>query len=203
MHRREALRLLAAGTALPLATPRLFAVLREARALVGTQATRQTLGPHENATVTAIAEMIIPKTETPGAADAGVPAFIDLILTEWYTDQERARFMNGLADVDARSQRLFSKDFLECSPDQQAEILRILGAAMTDEANQLEAQRQPATRSDSEPANNFYYMIRGLILTGYYTSEAGATAALEYQIIPDRYDGCANARTGTEAAKTR
>jgi hypothetical protein len=204
MQRREALRLLATGAAaLPLATPKLFAVLREARALLGMQEVQRSLGPHQNVTVTAIAEMIIPKTETPGAADVGVTAFIDLILTEWYTDQERARFLNGLADVDARSQRLFSQDFAECSPDERVEVLTTLGTTMTDEANRIEAQGQHATRSDPEPVNNFYYMIRGLILTGYYTSEAGATAALNYQIIPDRYDGCADVWAGKEAAKSR
>ena len=203
MDRREALRLLATGAALPLATPQLFAVLREARAVLGRQATPQTLSSHQNVTVTAIADMIIPKTDTPGAADVGVTAFIDLILTEWYTDQERAHFLNGLADVDARSQRLFSKGFVECSPEQRAEILTILGTTMTDEANRIEAQREQATRSDPEPVNNFYYMIRGLILTGYYTSEAGATGELNYQIIPDRYDGCADVQANKEATDRR
>jgi hypothetical protein len=44
----------------------------------------RTLNPHQNATVTAISEIIIPQTDTPGAKAARVNEFIDLILTEWY-----------------------------------------------------------------------------------------------------------------------
>jgi gluconate 2-dehydrogenase gamma chain len=73
MNRREALRLLATGTAMGLATPKMFATLRNARALAQTEAGPRTLSPHHNETVTAIAEMIIPKTQTPGASDAVFP----------------------------------------------------------------------------------------------------------------------------------
>jgi gluconate 2-dehydrogenase gamma chain len=201
MDRREALRLLATWAALPLATPKLFAILRDARAVLETQVAHGTLSPHQNVTVTAIAEMIIPKSETPGAADVGVTAFIDLILTEWYTHEERARFLTGLADVDARSQRLFNEDFVECSPNQRAEILTALGARMINDADSIKSQLE--AEAGSEPGKNFYYMIRGLILTGYYTSEAGATSELNYQIIPDRYDACADVRAGKEAAERR
>jgi len=197
MDRREALRILATSAALPLTTPRLFAVLRDARALLGTPSVQGTLHPHQSETVAAIAETIIPRTETPGAADVGVTAFIDLILTEWYTDQERSLFLDGVADVDARSQRLFAKDFVECTPDQRADILTALGTKMMNDAAAIKTEA--GTDSGPEPAQNFYSMIRGLILTGYYTSEAGATEELHYQIIPDRYDACADLQAAKEA----
>jgi glucoside 3-dehydrogenase (cytochrome c) hitch-hiker subunit len=201
MNRREALRFLATGTALGLATPKIFATLRNARALVQTQAGPRTLSPHQNQTVTAIAEMIIPRTETPGATDAGVPAFIDLIVTEWYTDEQRARFLNGLVDVDARAQRRFNKEFVACSPHQESAILTELGAQMLSDAALTKAQ--PGFDGDPEPTDNFYQSLRNLILTGYYTSEAGATAELNYQIIPDHFDACADSGAGKEAEANR
>ena len=200
MTRREALRLLATGTALGLATPKMFALLRDARTLVQTKAGHGTLSLHQKETVTAIAEMIIPRTETPGATDAGVPAFIDLIVSEWYTDEERAHFMNGLADVDVQAQHLFTKDFITCSPHQQAEILTQLGAKMIAEAERAKTQ-DPA--SDLKPPDNFYQTLRSLILTGYYTSEAGATAELNYQVIPTRFDSCATTPADKEAPANR
>jgi hypothetical protein len=201
MNRREALRLLATGTALGLATPKIFAILRDARALVQAQSGPRTLSPHQNQTVTAIAEMIIPKTETPGATDAGVPAFIDLIVTEWYSAEQRAQFLQGLADVDAHAHHRFTKDLVECSPDQQAEILTELGAQMISDAEPIKTQAD--ADGEPNPRDNFYHKLRRLILTGYYTSEAGATAELNYQIIPARFDPCADLRTGKEAAATR
>jgi len=189
MNRREALRLLVTGVALPLVTPESFQILRAARALVDTQAAHKSLSSHQNETVTTIAEMIIPRTHSPGAADAGVPAFIELIVTEWYSDEERTRFFAGLADVDARAQRRYSTDFVKCSQHQRADILSDLGADMVRDAELT--KRQLAAAADSRAPDNFYYKIRSLILTGYYTSEVGA-AEWNYQIIPDRYDGCAD-----------
>ena len=188
MERREALRLLATGVALQLAPRNLLAVLREARKLVETQAASRTLNAHQQATARVMAELILPKTDTPGATEVGATDFIDLMLTEWYDEQDRARFLTGLADVDVRTQALFGRSFVEASPDQQAEILTWLGQKMTAEAESL-----PRRRGRSSPAlsKTFYSMFRRLTLTAYYTSEAGATAELHFQVIPDSHNECA------------
>src|ERR1041385_7621354 len=101
MDRREALQLLMGGAVFQLASPKLFASLRSARVLLDTQATLRTLNPQQNALVTAVAETILPKSDTVGATEAGTSQFVDMILTEWYTENERTIFLNGLADVDA------------------------------------------------------------------------------------------------------
>ena len=189
MDRREALRLLAAGAALQLTPARLFA-LRQARALLASQVVHRTLDNHQNATVAALAEMIIPRTDTPGAADVGVNQFVELILTEWYGDDDRKGFLLGLVDVDTRAKALFGKLFVECSPEQQADIMSALGEKMIEDGNALAEHTGQTRESLIEPYKNFYHMLRHLTLTAYYTSEAGATAALNFQVIPDRYDGC-------------
>jgi hypothetical protein len=196
MDRRHALRLLATGAALQLTPRRLFAALREARALVGTQAAPRTLDPRQYATVTAIAEMILPRTETPGAIDVGVSEFIDLILTEWYDQGERTIFLNGVADVDTRSQALFGKNFVDCLPVKRAEILRALGEKMIADAEAARDNAPSYRGSSTESDRNFYSMLRHLTLTAYYTSEAGATAELDFQVIPSRYEGCEDAQAG-------
>jgi Gluconate 2-dehydrogenase subunit 3 len=201
MDRREAMRLLAASAALPLTTPKLWAVLREARAVLRTRPGPGILNPHQNLTVTAIADMMIPQTDTPGATEVGVPAFIDLIVSEWYTDRERAVFLNGLADVDERAEHSFHMNFVECRAEQREEILVALGEQMRSDGHF--ANHQARMEGASPAGKNFYHMLRGLILTGYYTSEAGATEELNFQIIPDRYDGCADSHAGKEAEEKR
>ena len=47
------------------------------------------------------------------ASDIGATQFIDLILTEWYTQEERDRFLSGLADVDGQAQALFVEKFVD------------------------------------------------------------------------------------------
>lgn len=191
MNRREALRLLATGAVLPLAPHNLLVMLREARVVVGTSASPRTLNAHQDATVKAMAELILPRTDTPGATDVGASAFVDLILTEWYDADDRTHFLRGLADVDSRPQALFGKDFVECSPLQQADILSALGEKMVEESDLVKTGPHRRRRSMQGQTRNFYSMLRGLILTAYYTSEAGATAELGFEVIPDRHQGCA------------
>jgi glucoside 3-dehydrogenase (cytochrome c) hitch-hiker subunit len=198
MNRREAIRLLATGAVLPLTPGTVMAMLRDARTVVGTQPALRTLNPHQEATVKTMAEMILPRTDTPGATDVGATEFIDLMLTEWYDDSDRERFLTGLADVDHRSQSLFGKDFVDCQAMQQAEILASLGEKMAAEVDLAPDRGRPMRGARPRTDESFYPMLRRLTLTAYYTSEAGATAELEFEVIPDHFDACAPAQAGKE-----
>lgn len=188
MERREALRLLASGTALQLAPTNLLAVLRGARRLLEPEASPRTLNAHQFATVRTMAELILPRTETPGATDVGAAEFIDLMLTEWYDERDRTHFSNGLADVDVRTVALFGKNLVDASSAQQAEILTALGEKMIEARDRT---RDQSVASDFQPDANFYATLRELTLTAYYTSESGATQELHFEIIPDSHEGCA------------
>ncbi|HEV2399795.1 MAG TPA: gluconate 2-dehydrogenase subunit 3 family protein [Candidatus Sulfotelmatobacter sp.] len=197
MQRREVLRLLATGTALQLAPHQLFGLVREVRSLMDGQVSLGTLNPHQYATVKTMAELIIPRTNTPGATDVKTAEFIDLMLTEWYEDAERKRFLGGLEDVDLRSTTLFGKAFVDSSAGQQAEILRALGETLVDNAHA--SRRQSLTGRGAAAGKNFYSMFRQLTLTAYYTSEAGATQELHFEIVPSDYNGCGELPIAKEA----
>jgi len=185
-----------AGATVPLLPRGALAAMRSARVFVGTPDAPRTLNPHQFATAKTMAELILPRTETPGAADEGAAEFIDLILTEWYVNDERARFLAGLDDVDHRSQSLFSKDFADASRAQQTDILMVLGA----ELSELPQSRDHSPRnrgSSPQASDNFYLMLRRLTMIAYYTSEAGATQELKFEMIPDHFDGCAPRHTAT------
>jgi|SRR5579863_8652532 hypothetical protein len=199
MKRREILRLLATGAAFQLAPAQWTVVLSEARALLASQSSARTLNVRQESTVKAITEMILPRTDTPGAADVGATAFIDLILTEWYDEADRKRFLAGLADVDARSNALFGKDFLDCQSGQQAQILVDLGEKMARDIAALGDQSTPEGELPIDP--DFYAMIRRLTLTAYYTSETGATEELHFEIIPGSYQGCTREHSDSEEPK--
>jgi gluconate 2-dehydrogenase gamma chain len=203
MNRREAIRLLAAAATLPLAPPGILAALCEARAVVGSGAPLRTLNDHQATTVRAVTEMILPRTDTPGATDVGACEFIDLILTEWYDEQERSHFLDGLAYVDERSQSLFGKEFVACSSTQRAEILIALGEQMNAAVPTVQNPRPARGDWASKANDNFYFMLRRLTLTAYFTSEAGAADALHFEVIPDRYDPCAVAQPDKEAARQK
>jgi glucoside 3-dehydrogenase (cytochrome c) hitch-hiker subunit len=190
MQRRDVLRLLATGTILQLTPKKLFAVLGEARSMVQEHTSPHTLNAHQYDTVKVMAEMIIPKTDTPGAAEVGTADFIDLVLTDWYEEPERRRFVDGLGDVDSRARRFFGRDFVDCAPDQQADILTALGDKMAEDAKAFSSSGRSQSLRGYSHNSGFYPMFRRLTLTAYYTSEAGATDELHFEMIPGEYRGC-------------
>ncbi len=186
MNRRELLRVLGASALLPAlpdrSAERLGAAGRRVHARARSRGL-QVLDPHQSETVATIAELIIPTTDTPGARAAQVHRFIDLLLAEWVTDDERASFLKGLADVDARARTAFGVDFLAATDAQRGTILTQLDA---------EAQPQRGAERDRQPA--FFQQLKWLTVFGYCTSEVGATAELHYEVIPGSYDGCTDSR---------
>jgi hypothetical protein len=128
----------------------------------------------ELAVVAEIAEILIPRTSTSGARDAGVPAFIDLALDALYSAEDQARFKAGLAEFETAA-RATGKAFLE--QDEQAR------------AGFLHNTLAVALGSEPKP-KPFILMTRELTLLGYFSSQVGITENMEYVAVPTAYHGC-------------
>ncbi len=152
---------------------------RRRRGLLGTPP--RALTPEQLEIVTQAAERILPRTATPGATDAGVADFIDVMLTDWYNAVERERFTNGLSELDSRSGKLAgsSGDFVDLTELQQIAVL----AALDEELHGLR-------RSGAAGTNEHWFaMLKHLTIWGYYTSRPGIVEELRTDLIPGRYDG--------------
>jgi hypothetical protein len=188
MQRRDVIRLLGAAGIPALAglsPSELLALGRDTAHGVTTARRHPRFDDHQHATIDQISELILPATDTPGARAAGVVGFIEVIVAEWYHEDERAAFQRGLADVDSRSQADFGRTFLELTEPQQAAILTGMDA---------EARAMPP----GSPTP-FFSRIKGLTLSGYYTSEIGITQELGDGFMPGRYDGAAPVRAAAAA----
>jgi hypothetical protein len=129
---------------------------------------------HQNATVTTLSELIIPETETPGAASVNVNRHIDTVLSD-ATPDIRERFIDGLCWIDAHSRALHGVDFIEATADQQVAI--------------LESISRPE-RSQEAIGIEFFAAVKSLTIHGYYTSEAGLREELgEIAGAPHEYSG--------------
>src|SRR3569833_663780 len=107
-------------------------------------------------TISRIAELIIPETDTPGAVGAGVPEYIDALVAR-NTDHQLV-VADGLRWLDAEAQRAAQKNFVELTEAQQLQILTPLCAAY--DAN-----------IDNRARNvQFFGLIKNLTADGYYTS---------------------------------
>jgi gluconate 2-dehydrogenase gamma chain len=127
LTRREAVRRAALLLGYAVSAPTLAGVLAGCeRARPGSDWQPQTLSREWSEMVATLGEHILPETDTPGARDAGVHEFIDIMLTEYYPPEERDRFLAGLRRVDARARSRHGAGFLELSAEQQLELVRAL-----------------------------------------------------------------------------
>ncbi|MSU24239.1 MAG: gluconate 2-dehydrogenase subunit 3 family protein [Opitutus sp.] len=134
------------------------------------------------ATVGAMAERILPRTDTPGALDAGVPAFIDFMFGEFLTAEEKERLTKGVVATDTASIRTHRAAFAQLPGEQQD---RVLQAA--------------ADAADNDP-KSFFYQIKELTVVGYFTSEIVGKTVTHYEPVPGPFQGCVPiAETGNKA----
>lgn len=137
----------------------------------GFAAVNPPFSPAQAAFVAAYSDRIVPKTDTPGAVEAGVPGFVAMMVGDWFNADERAAFIAGITAVDAYSQATFRKPFAKLKPAQQdAAITTLMNGGI------------PA-------AGDFFSQSRQVILAGYYTSEIGETVERVYLPVPGDYDG--------------
>ncbi|MBB6004763.1 gluconate 2-dehydrogenase subunit 3 family protein [Arcicella rosea] len=124
-----------------------------------------------------VADIIIPTTDTPGAKAAGAEKFIVRVMRDCYKKEDQDKFYTGLAKLDADSKTKFGKGFIELDIVQKNEMVKL-------------------NTVNDKP---FFMRMKELTVTGYFTSEIGATKALEYLPIPGKFQGCVPLKPGQKA----
>ena len=130
------------------------------------------LAPAQAATLAAAADRILPRTDTPGAADVGVPAFIDRLYGEFMTPAEQQLLAQGVQEIDAAAKSAHGSGFSTLSTTQQDAVLRTIATAQQD--------RDPSS----------FALIRSAAILGYFTSEQVGRNVLHYDPVPGAYNGC-------------
>jgi hypothetical protein len=159
----------------------------------------------EYAILARLTDVIIPETDTPGASRAGVPEYIDRVVTANKEHQPLARA--GLAWLAAEARSRFSRDYLSLDESQHAALLQPLSDAVDRAARELQQARfrttpggriyyvavtdaaQPArpavaVRKDlvaTEMPARLFRLIKNLTADGYYTSRVGLLEELGYR----------------------
>ena len=189
MLRRDVLRVLSAAAVAPVLPQEVTFLLQQAQPPAGYEL--RTLTLHQNAVVVAMIDLILPATDTPGAKAVRVNEFMDVILTDWATVDERERFLAGLDDVDTQANALFGKNFLDASVVQQTALLQVLDDSV-DWAQALPREAVVSfRRSFNQLRGEFFRSFKLMTIHGYYTSEIGQTQELKREIIPGVFHGCA------------
>jgi len=125
------------------------------------------LNADERRFIDALAEGIVPATDTPGARAAKVPEFIAMLFDEWMLADEQRAFRSGLATLAAESRRSLGRTFVDCAPFEQLAL--------------LEQWDEAASRAPPGPQIPFFRRFKSLVVTAYYTSEIGQVEELKVQ----------------------
>lgn len=135
-----------------------------------------------------VAEQIIPKTDTPGAIEAGVPAFVEMMLRDCYKEPEQQSFLEGVA-------QLQQENFLSKSDAQKVDMLKQLEADTNQQMKKYQVkQTKMGDNEDKEVMKAqlkglpFWRLMKELTLLGYYTSEKGLNANYEYVPVPGKFE---------------
>jgi hypothetical protein len=187
--RRDTVRALAGIAALPFlgtfGVEELVEIGRRAHALAELRQSAASPSPPRALTaaeyelVFQAAERIIPRTATPGATDARVADFIDVMLADWYNASDRERFKNGLSELDSRARSFAGRAFAQTTERRQTEVLEALD-------RELHIRRQSGVAGADD---HWFAMLKHLTIWGYYTSRPGIVEELRVELIPGRYDG--------------
>jgi Gluconate 2-dehydrogenase subunit 3 len=131
----------------------------------------------QEALIAELADTIIPTTTTPGAKAAGVEKFIVRVIRDCYPKEDQEKFYAGLTQLNDDSAKKYGKGFVELDATQRIEAVKALTAT-------------------NKP---FFLRAKELTVTGYFTSEIGATKALNYVAIPGKFQGCVPYTKGQKA----
>jgi hypothetical protein len=171
MKRRELLRVLASSAALAAIPQKKLAAWSRVASGIPVQ---DGLSPAHLSLVRAIADTIIPRTNTPGATDVGVHKFVDVVVNEFLTDEERAAALAGFDAIDNLARTQSNVTFAELSADKRS--------AMIDSFEKADRGVEPSKT---------YWRLKGVVVHGYFTSERVMTDVLKVTVMPGKFEGAA------------
>lgn len=172
MNRRDLLKCIVAATGCALVG------MEGAHAAPAAPAVRSPFSARDLAMFDEISETIIPRTDTPGAKDAAVGAFIARYAAACYEPAHLRILQQGIGTLDALMRTKAGVDFLHASPAQRQSLL--IG---------IDLQARQHAKAPNQPAPHYFTLMKQLTLLGFFTSEPGSTRVLRYRPVPGKYKG--------------
>ena len=121
--------------------------------------------------VSRLSELIIPRTETPGALDVNVPGYIDGLMADWASEETRAAHRRALVEIERRLS--VNGGFLALDEAEAEQVLAELDrSAFGEAADELDG----------------YRTFKGYVTRSYFATEGGAREELQWTAVPGRWD---------------
>lgn len=176
IDRKEALKRTALLIGGAVFAPNALGVLQGCTAQPGVDWEPELFSNEQARLTSSLADVIIPKDEYPSASEAGVPAFIESMINDVYTEEQRNEFLDGLDAFAEKSRLELGGEYYESSEEDRYQL------TYNENQDLLELERE-----EDVP---FFLRFKELTILGYFTSEVGATEVLRYEPVPGVYNGC-------------
>jgi hypothetical protein len=130
-----------------------------------------------------VGETIIPTTaEVPGAKATKIGEYMVLMVKDCFDLEEQAIFLNGLNILDEQCAQTHKESFLDLDASQKLELIQ----QMQTEATAFNIEQE----GTEKPLPHYFNQFKDLTISGYFTSEIGATQAMRYLSVPGKYEEC-------------
>jgi hypothetical protein len=147
--------------------------------------------------IAALADTIIPATDTPGARDAGVQDFIVIMIRDCTVVRDQNTFIGGLREVEHYASSHYKRSFADCPAEQRRSVLTHF------EKNATLFSGVVGKVENKLLGRSFFAILKEYTAQGYCSSELGATRGLAYLPIPGQYLGCINLQPGQRSWATK
>ena len=132
------------------------------------------ISPANEAMLAELCEIIIPKTNTPGAKDISAHLFVLTMVDDCANKEQQQTFLKGMEDFNSLCKSTTGKTLVDCDANERAKITEAL----------------LAIKEEDTPLKHFLGMVKGRTIQAYTSSEFYLTKVQVYELVPGRFQGC-------------
>ena len=139
----------------------------------------------EAKTIAAILDMILPRTDTPGALDVKSDIFIDKVIAKTYDEEAQAKMRSEIAAFNSECEKNFGNTFIELNPSDREKVLQ----AAEKNSGKFSPGVWGTAVGKQEPIG-FYRSIKSMAIWAYFSSEEIGKNVLAYDPVPGTFEPC-------------
>lgn len=136
-----------------------------------------TVDAEQEKIVNSLTEIILPKTDTPGAAELGINLFVFKMIDDCAGKEQQADFITGLNKFADEAKQKMGKPFVDGTDKERAAFV-----------SSVEKLGKDKNYKDDGKLMAFYQMVKGQTVFGYTTSKYFMTKQVVYELVPGRYN---------------
>ena len=185
MNRRSALKKASVLAGSAVAIPSFFSLLQSCKSETRLGWQPLFFTEIEAKTIAAILDMILPRTDTPGALDVKSDIFIDKVIAKTYDEEAQAKMRSEIAAFNSECEKNYGNTFIELNASDREKVLQA--------AEKNSGKFSPGvwgTAVGKQETIGFYRSIKSMAIWAYFSSEEIGKNVLAYDPVPGAFEPC-------------